>query len=198
MPADARNAKADLEEELRLARLEVEIWQKVFQATAAQLPKPGGRQGPLSGIIEELKPTRREVAIERKNMRTPKITDAWMALQTVALLLLVFVPASPDRTRLVPAPVDGLQGVAAAQVVAVEGSKGALELCLAGMDSRTPPEPSLALSGVGTVAESGEMRILGTSKVNCAAEYPTPTPGPTAVPGVTPELTPTPYHSIQV
>ena len=88
--------------------------------------------------------------------------------------------------------------MAAAQVVAVDSTRGGVELRLAGMDSRTPPEPSLALVGVGTVAESGNRQILGPSQVNCAAEYPTPAPGPTAVPGVTPGPTPTPYHSISV
>ena len=31
--------KTELLEELRLARLEIEIWQKVFETTAAKLPK---------------------------------------------------------------------------------------------------------------------------------------------------------------
>ena len=99
--------------------------------------------------------------MRERTWRAPKITHVWLVGQTLALMVLVFVPLSPDRTRLVPAPVDGLQDVAAAQVVAVDSTRGGVELRLAGMDSRTPPEPSLALVGVGTVAESGERRILG-------------------------------------
>ena len=75
--------------------------------------------------------------MRERTWRAPKITHAWMAIQTLALLALVFVPLAPDRSRLVPAPVDGDQGEAAAQVVAVESSKGALELADAGDDLHT-------------------------------------------------------------